>query len=250
MGECTSREEVLSIQKTKCNGENSSYAQRMKRTREIAAEARGLTKLSQVMFAKILGVHPSVISHIEAGTTRIQPEVARIIERETGVRQAWLLTGDGPTGQEGFDSRGAQLGPFTSGTAPFSFVPKVKSVLDKATGQLIAEEAGQELYSFRTDWLQRKGCIPRMRLAGISGDSMFPTLVDGDLVLIDMSRNEPLDGKIMAVGIEDILYIKRLRVSPEGLFLVSDNRAVYEPWRLSLETANFLGLVVWHCGEL
>jgi phage repressor protein C with HTH and peptisase S24 domain len=222
----------------------------MKRTREIVAEARGLTKLSQVMFAKLLGVHPSVISHIEAGTTRIQPEVARIIERETGVRQAWLLTGDGPTRQEELDSRGGKAELSPGGAAQFSFVPKVKSVLDKATGQLVDEEGGKEIYSFRTDWLLRKGSISKMRLAGISGDSMFPTLVDGDLVLIDMSRKEPLDGKIMAVGIDDLLYIKRLRVSPEGFFLVSDNRAVYEPWRLSLESANFLGLIIWHCGEL
>ncbi|MGC9195326.1 MAG: S24 family peptidase [Syntrophobacteraceae bacterium] len=250
MGEDTSHDEVMSIQKKKRNGEKSPYAQRMKRTREIAAELRGVTKLSQVMFAKILGVHPSVISHIEAGTTRIQPEVARIIERETGVRQAWLLTGDGPTRQDEFDWRGTPLGRLASGAPPFSFVPKVKSVLDKASGQLVDEEAGKQLYCFRSDWLLRKGPISKMRLAGISGDSMFPTLADGDLVLIDLSRKEPLDGKIMAVGIDDLLYIKRLRVSPEGFFLVSDNRAVYEPWRLSLESANFLGLVIWHCGEL
>lgn len=230
--------------------EESPYAQRMKRVREIAAEPKGLTKLSQVMFARKLGVHPSVISHIEAGTTRIQPEMARIIEREIGIRQAWLLTGDGPVkvGDAVSGDQEPQLPPQRS--SDFSYVKRVKSVLGSGTGQLVDDELSEDIYSFRTDWLLRKGRISHMRIARISGDSMFPTLVDGDLVLFDTSKTEPLDGKIMAVGIDDLLYIKRLRVSPEGFFLVSDNRAVYEPWRISLDAARFLGLVVWHCGEL
>ena len=89
-----------------------------------------------------------------------------------------------------------------------------------------------------------------MRVAQVSGDSMSPTLIDGDLVLFDTAKTEPLDGKIMAVGIDNLLYIKRLRVSPEGYFLVSDNRGVCEPWRINPDTARFLGLVIWRCGAL
>ncbi len=74
----------------------SPYAQRMKYVRTLVANERGLEKLSQAKFAKILQVNPSAISHIEAGTTRIQPELAKTIEEKTGVRQAWLLTGEGP----------------------------------------------------------------------------------------------------------------------------------------------------------
>jgi phage repressor protein C with HTH and peptisase S24 domain len=89
-----------------------------------------------------------------------------------------------------------------------------------------------------------------MRLAQVSGDSMLPTLKDGDYVLFDTSRNRPFDGKIMVIGIDDLLYIKRVRVSPDGIFLVSDNKAVYEPWRVSPENIRFLGLVLWHCGDV
>ena len=74
----------------------SPYAQRLKYVRKLVANERGLGKLSQAKFAKMLQVHPSPISHIEAGTTRIKPELAKVIEEKTGVRQAWLLTGEGP----------------------------------------------------------------------------------------------------------------------------------------------------------
>ena len=89
-----------------------------------------------------------------------------------------------------------------------------------------------------------------MRLAQVSGDSMLPTLNDGDFVLFDTSKREPRDGKIMVIGIDNHLYIKRVRVSPEGIFLVSDNKPVYEPWRINLENTRFLGLVIWHCGDV
>ena len=250
MREHTSQDEVLSIQKWKRNGEKSPYAQRMKQARETAAEAKGFTRLSQIMFARMLGVHPSVISHIEAGTTRIQPEMARTIEKETGIRQAWLLTGDGPMKAEDAVLKDQEPQRLPTRPSDFSCVTKVKSVLSGRTRLLVDDELSEDIYSFRTDWLLRKGRIPCMRLARISGDSMFPTLVDGDFVLFDTSKTEPLDGKIMVVGIDDLVYIKRLRVSPEGYFLVSDNRVVYEPWRINIDTARFLGLVVWHCGEL
>ncbi|MGC8491614.1 MAG: S24 family peptidase [Syntrophobacteraceae bacterium] len=223
----------------------------MKQVREMAAEARGVDRLSQARFAKMIGVHPSVISHIEAGTTRIQPEMAGIIDREIGIRQAWLLTGEGPVRRE----KGTAFSEKVPARLPveppeLTRVKTVRPVLDGATGMLIEEEQGEDGFIFRTEWLARKGCAPFMRIARISGDSMSPTLVDGDFVLFDTSRKEPLDGKIMAVGIDDLLYIKRLRLSPEGFFLVSDNGAVCGPWRIHPDSARFLGLVVWRCGAL
>lgn len=234
----------------------SLYAERLKSVRRLAANERGLEKLSQAKFAEILGVHPSAISHIEAGTTRIQPELAKAIEEKTGVRQAWLLTGEGPQrivaapplGSKESNSYTVSVG---SGQFSFSFVPKVKPLLSSGTGELVYEEGYEDIYSFRREWLIQKGNIPWMRLAQVSGDSMFPTLKDGDLVLFDTSKSEPpLDGKIMVIGIDNLLYIKRVRVSPEGIFLVSDNKEVYKPWRINLENTRFLGLVIWHCGEV
>ncbi len=247
----TPQDDAVSIQNKRYSGKSSPYAQRMKRVREMAAEAKGMARLSQARFAKMVGVHPSVISHIEAGTTRIQPEMAAIIDREIGIRQAWLLTGEGPIRRE----EGSAFLEKPSLRLPLeppelTRVKMVRPVLDSATGSLIEEEQGEDSFIFRTEWLARKGCAPCMRIARISGDSMSPTLADGDFVLFDTSRKEPLDGKIMAVAIDDLLYIKRLRLSPDGFFLVSDNGAVCGPWRIHRDSAKFLGLVVWRCGAL
>jgi len=245
----------MSNQKTKRGEKMSPYAQRLKYVRRLVADERGLENLSQAKFAKILQVHPSSISHIEAGTTRIQPELAKAIEEKTGVRQAWLLTGEGPKRivpappletQES-NSYTVSVG---SGQFSFSLVQKVKPLLSSGTGELVQEEESEDIYSFRREWLSRKGVVSAMRLAQVSGDSMLPDRKDGDFVLFDTFKYYPQDGKIMVIGIENLLYIKRVRVSPEGIFLVSDNKAVYEPWRVNPENTRFLGLVIWHCGDV
>lgn len=234
----------------------SPCAQRLKYVRALVANERGMQKLSQAEFANMLRVHPSTISHIEAGTTRIQPELAKTIEEKTGFRQAWLLTGEGPqrtlSGHsfEGRNDSGSYTVPAESRQIDFSFVKKVKPLLSSGTGDLVDLEEGDDIYSFRREWLSRKGVVSAMRLAQISGDSMLPTLEDGDLVLFDTSQSNPLDGKIMVIGVENLLFIKRVRVSPDGIFMVSDNKAVYEPWRANLEITRFLGLVLWHCGDV
>ncbi|MGO9417438.1 MAG: XRE family transcriptional regulator [Syntrophobacteraceae bacterium] len=233
----------------------SSYAQRLKYVRELVAHERGLGKLSQAKFAKMLQVHPSQIGHIEAGTTSIKPALAKVIEEKTGVPQAWLLIGEGPqrvVAEPPPETRESKSFTVSVGSKQFSFsfVKKVKPLLSSGTGELADEEDSNDIYSFRREWLYQKGNIPYMRLAQVSGDSMLPTLEDKDFVLFDTSKNCPMDGKIMVIGIENLLYIKRVRVSPEGIFLVSDNKAVYEPWRVSLENTRILGLVIWHCGDV
>ena len=231
----------------------SLYAQRLKHVRRQLGDQQGVEKLSQAKFARILHVHPSAISHVEAGNTRIQPDLARAIEEKTGFRQAWLLTGEGPERLEALqvreDSRGMD-DPSELRKSEFSYVKKVKSLLSGGLGEFVYDEQTEDIYAFRTDWLLSKGVVASMRFAQVSGDSMLPTLEDGDFVLFDTSQCDPRDGKIMVVGIDNHLYIKRVRVSPDGIFLVSDNKEVYGPWRVNPESTRFLGLVIWHCGDV
>jgi phage repressor protein C with HTH and peptisase S24 domain len=249
----------MSIQKTARSEKKSApHSLRLKHVRHISARERGLERLSQAKFAKIIGVNPSTISHIEAGNARIGIELAALIEQKTGFRQAWLLTGERPqriseseTHSGSYEMREDHSRGFGGpGRFHFTYVKKVKPTLSGGSGDLVDEEETEDIYAFRTDWLQRKGTIATMRLAQVSGDSMLPTFKDGDFVLFDTSKRYPQDGKVMVVGIDNLLYIKRLRRTSDGMFLVSDNSAVYEPWRIDVESARFLGLVIWHCGEI
>lgn len=74
------------------------------------------------------------------------------------------------------------------------------------------------------------------------GDSMEPTIGDGDLVLIDQSMREPRDG-LCAFVMGDTAHIKRLRFSVGGVDVISDNRDLYPPERLSSEEAESLAMI-------
>lgn len=78
------------------------------------------------------------------------------------------------------------------------------------------------------------------------GDSMVPTLGDGDLVMIDTTDIGRAEG-LFAVALGDELYVKRLSIGIEGSQLLSDNRA-YPPVTLTsdqLATLKIIGRVVW-----
>ena len=74
------------------------------------------------------------------------------------------------------------------------------------------ESGGEVLrhYAFRWDFLRRKGNPAQMVLLRVSGDSMQPRIVNNDVVLIDQSQREPVPGRIYAVGVEDMVYLKVL----------------------------------------
>ena len=59
----------------------------------------------------------------------------------------------------------------------------------------------------------------------VTGNSMFPTLSDGDLVIIDPNQNQmrSIDGKVCVFSYHDQTYIKRIRINKNEIRLVSDN---------------------------
>lgn len=69
-----------------------------------------------------------------------------------------------------------------------------------------------------------------------SGDSMNPTIKDGDTIHIDMGRKTIKDGKIFAICHGDLFYAKRLYNLPlGGIRIVSDNSAEFPEVRITAQ---------------
>lgn len=78
------------------------------------------------------------------------------------------------------------------------------------------------------------------------GDSMEPTIGGGDLVLIDQHLTGLSDG-IIAFVLDDTALVKRVRSSPDGVEVISDNH-MYPPYRLEqnrLDELHVIGRVRW-----
>ncbi len=75
----------------------------------------------------------------------------------------------------------------------------------------------------------------------ISGDSMLPTITNGDIVICEeMERGEPLRDNQVYVIVTDVVVAKRIQQIKEGntprqLRLISDNSAVYKHYPVELE---------------
>ena len=67
------------------------------------------------------------------------------------------------------------------------------------------------------------------------GDSMEPTIIGGDSLLVDLTRKEVHDGSIYCVRIDGELYAKRLqKIPPFKIKVISDNKEKYDPFYIDL----------------
>ena len=75
----------------------------------------------------------------------------------------------------------------------------------------------------------------------ISGDSMYPTITNGDIVVCEpLERGDPMRDNNVYVVVTDVVVAKRIQqIRGEGdstaqLRLISDNSAVYKPYEVDL----------------
>ncbi len=134
----------------------------------------------------------------------------------------------------------------------FTLVPLVAARPRAGFGGHETEGSYKNWFSFQSSWLQRKGNPSAMRLFNLDGDSMEPTLLSGDMVMIDESQRSVRTGRIYLVRINDELMLKRLETRPDCILLRSDNPA-YSPIEVRKEDEatdiEIFGRMVWSCRE-
>ena len=129
-------------------------------------------------------------------------------------------------------------------------VPRLALGASAGPGALAGDEQPIGAFRFAARWLRGQGLDPAMLSAiAVAGDSMEPTLRDGDEILIDRSPRPARDG-IHVVRVEDALLVKRLDIGRPGtIALLSDNPA-YRPLELPAGEVQLIGRVVWKSGRL
>lgn len=129
------------------------------------------------------------------------------------------------------------------------FIPMVEAVLSAGSGSLETSADSERRYAFRSDFLHRKGNPDAMVLMRVSGDSMEPEIKNGDVVLLDQSKQRIMAGRFYAVGFEDAIYIKQIDMLPGKVVLRSLN-TTYPPVELDVREDlatqfRVVGQVLW-----
>lgn len=128
-------------------------------------------------------------------------------------------------------------------------VPKLAIGASAGAGASIDGEAIEGAVAFDTRWLRDLGADPRaLSIIRVEGDSMAPTLNDGDDILVD-SRDaaERLRDGIYVLRMDDALMVKRVARAPgQGRLAVISDNAHYRSWDdLPMKAVQLVGRVVW-----
>lgn len=121
--------------------------------------------------------------------------------------------------------------------------------LSAGPGAIVTEEYARRHWFLPRSFLESMNLAPeQIAFVEIIGDSMYPTLWPGDLVLLDLRSKNPAQPAIYAVWDSDATVCKRVervpRSDPPMLRLISDNPA-YSQYEVPAEWANVIGRVAW-----
>ncbi|HWJ69145.1 MAG TPA: helix-turn-helix domain-containing protein [Sphingobium sp.] len=194
-------------------------------TGERIAERRASANLSQSELARRAGVSQATIAKLEKGISTSSSHLHRIA-RELGTSTAYLaMEADDP-------AEGAIPPPTAAVLAEQLDLVEVREIdLKYGMGATELEvPVTTTVRHFSREWLrQYTGASPEhLYFAQGIGDSMFPTIWDTDLLLIDTSEQSiHLADKIWAIAYGNSGMVKRLRPMADGsIKILSDNQNV------------------------
>jgi phage repressor protein C with HTH and peptisase S24 domain len=128
-------------------------------------------------------------------------------------------------------------------------IPQYQVRASAGPGALPESEMPSASIAFQAGFIRDLSGSPPDSLAvlTVEGDSMFPTLANGDQILIDtQDRSAARDG-IYVLRVDDALMVKRLSLNPatRRLTIQSDNEA-YPSWPdCDPGAVSVIGRVVW-----
>ena len=199
--------------------------------------------------AREAGVNRSFVYDILRGRSRT-PDLEKLdrIAAAVGVDRDWLLSGKGKV-------RGSD--PITEDYHnEFVAVQYVAANPSMGGGSIadVDEDAARDFH-FRRAWIRdRLKAAPSMlRVMTVRGDSMMPTLNEGDTVLVDLNQRNPVPPGVFVLHDGMGLVAKRLEhvpmSDPPRVRIISDNHQ-YSPYECTAGEVNIIGKVRWYGREM
>lgn len=214
-------------------------------------------------FAQRCGLSEGAVRNYLSGGEPTRPALWAISDA-AGVALEWLATGRGPKEPPQdvppglhrpvlFDSP-EDLGD------DYLLIPLYDQAASAGAGALAldleqdgdgARPSSETRLAFLKAWLRGyKGLHPsKLFLLTVAGDSMEPTLSQGDVVLVDRSTKRVTNDGLYIVRLDGSLLVKRVQALPGGVLEITSDNPVYKPFTLRLEDEGrdvaIIGRVMW-----
>lgn len=201
--------------------------------------------------ARAMGVSPSAFRKWLKGEAEPSRERLVALANTAGVGVGWLATGEGEPPDLRPEGGGGVREHEMPGLEEFVLLPSRDSVAAAgASPEVPVDRRGAHYMAFRNDWVREEiGIDPAaIGLERAVGDSMAPTINDGDLLLLDTGQRAFALFGIYVLEIDGERLVKRVQRKLDGsLVLISDNtdyeRDVVPAGRV--EHLRAIGRVVW-----
>ena len=116
-------------------------------------------------------------------------------------------------------------------------------------GAFVEREWTDEFMPFQNQFLKKLTSSNPNHLAVITvtGDSMTPTLSEGDRILVDTQESKLKRDGIYVIRNDETLSVKRISVNPSsGLLTIKSDNPLYQTWsEVKPQSIHIIGRVVW-----
>lgn len=215
------------------------------RIRKIRTEA----SLTILELSKLIGVPDRSISNYERGERKPSVEYLSFLAEKLDANPEWLMLGRGNMFID--KSKVKEGGKLPDDLTPndFLFIPMIDLKAAAGGGVIVDTEKVKDFIAFTKDWLFKTVTAPVNELVMFltKGDSMSPTINDGDMLLVDKSDTVLKSEGIYVIRMDDSLIVKRVQKLPDKKAEIISDNSVYKPFVIDLtdETISVIGKVVW-----
>ena len=195
----------------------------------LALSSRDMTVTS---LAKEVGVTHTAMAKVANGDT-LNPKYILEIADALNVSPEWLKTGKGNAPdfsanmeeeEEGKHQLRVEVMDVYASAGNGSFLT------GDLAGDICAIEFENEYFMQSFQRANEKG----LAIINVTGDSMEPTLQNGDLLYVDVCKNYYCGDGIYVFSFGNTLYVKRLQLTGNKLLIHSDNK-FYDTWDIRPE---------------
>ena len=231
---------------------NSAHNSLAKEIGKRISQVRG--DVPQSEFAKSLGIHKNTLIRYEKGERIPDAEFVLKMHLVHKISPLWLITGQGVVrrSHETIKSQLEEAQVTHSGdigNGEFALVPLYDVDAAAGHGAHIDQEPVKAQIAFRRDWLSQSSFNARNLVSLTArGDSMEPTIRDGDLLLVDTSQKGVVEDGIYILRVNNHLLAKRLQRLFDGTVVIKSDNPAYERQEVPSSTADqieVIGRVVW-----
>lgn len=199
------------------------------------AAAMKRADLNQSQLAEAVGVKQPSIARLlkgETKTSRALDQIARVLETSPA-----YLKGESESPEV----------PEIAAAAASQDVPQLALSALAWPVDLTSQEPAACI-PFPREWLRTMGVedVGGLFVARAEGDQMMPTLLAGDLALIDMAQAYLVDqDRLFAIQYADLMMLRRLRRLADGSLRIFADNPQIEPIQADPDDVGIVGRVVW-----